>query len=208
MVKRRVTRVCRPRRSEGCAGKVARHAQEPPSKPTALTARMAGTQRDGTPTDPKTICTSTSLFEGGKQQISAPTAHAADLRERECLDTRAVYLSWYGFGSSQARSARPCARGAAEPRTLGTHYSAAMRYVRTAARPTHRPPRADTSNPDAGQDHDSQRRCPAHRRTRWNAKDDQLVWRGYRPAYPPSSANDHRRVLAALPRAAPGRWPS
>jgi hypothetical protein len=32
----------------------------------------------------------------------------------------------------------------------GTHYSAAMRYVRTAARPTHRPPRADTSNPHAG----------------------------------------------------------
>jgi hypothetical protein len=34
-----------------------------------------------------------SLFEDGKQQVSALLAHAADLRERMHLDTRAVYLS-------------------------------------------------------------------------------------------------------------------
>jgi hypothetical protein len=93
MLKRRVTRGCRPRRSGGWVGKVVRHAQEPRSKPTAPGVHMAGTQRDGTPSDPKAICTGTSLFEGGKQQVSAPTAHAADLRERERLDTHDAYLS-------------------------------------------------------------------------------------------------------------------
>jgi len=34
-----------------------------------------------------------SLFEGSKQQGSALTASTADLRERERLDTRDVYLS-------------------------------------------------------------------------------------------------------------------
>ena len=67
--------------------------REPRSKPTALGAHMAGTQRDGKPSDPRAICTGTSLFEGGKQQVSASTAHAADLREREGLDTRDAYVS-------------------------------------------------------------------------------------------------------------------
>jgi hypothetical protein len=42
-----------------------------------------------------------SPSEGGKQQVDALIVHPADLRERERLDTRDVYLNQGCFRSSQ-----------------------------------------------------------------------------------------------------------
>ncbi len=55
--------------------------------------------------DPGVICTYMSLSDGGKQQVDALTTHPADLRERERLVTRHVYLNQDCFRSSQVRFA-------------------------------------------------------------------------------------------------------
>ncbi len=78
--------------------------QEPLSKPTARSAWTTGTQRDNTALDPGAICTGMSPSDGGKQQATTLTVRPAGLRERERLDTRAVYLDQRCFPISPAGS--------------------------------------------------------------------------------------------------------
>jgi hypothetical protein len=66
---------------------------------------MTGTQRDGAPPIQGQYVLVCHRLAVVNKQVGALTVYPADLRERECLDTRDVYQNQDGFRSSQARSA-------------------------------------------------------------------------------------------------------